>query len=41
VLGAENFRDPSAPSLLLNFDGTLRSGLGDPQQAQIGLHWVF
>ena len=41
VLGAENFRDPAATSLLFNFDGTLRSGLGDPQQTQIGVHWVF
>jgi hypothetical protein len=41
VLGSENFRDPAATSLLFNFDGTLRSGLGDPQQTQIGLHWVF
>lgn len=41
VLGTDNFRDPSAPSLLFNFDGTLRSGLGDPQQTQIGVHWVF
>ncbi len=41
VLGSENFRDPSAPSLQFNFDGTLRSGLGDPQQTQIGVHWVF
>ena len=41
VLGSENFRDPASTSLLFNFDGTLRSGLGDPQQAQIGLHWVF
>jgi hypothetical protein len=41
VLGAENFRDPAATSLLFNFDGTLRSGLGDPQQTQLGLHWVF
>jgi len=41
VLGADNFRDPSAPSLQFNFDGTLRSGLGDPQQTQIGVHWVF
>jgi len=40
VLGSENFRDP-AQALLFNFDGTLRSGLGDPQQTQIGLHWVF
>lgn len=41
VLGNENFRDPSSPGLLFNFDGTIRSGLGDPQQAQVGLHWVF
>jgi hypothetical protein len=41
VLGNENFRDPAATSLLFNFDGTLRSGFGDPQQTQIGLHWVF
>ena len=41
VFGAENFRDPAATSLLFNFDGTLRSGLGDPQQTQIGMHWVF
>jgi hypothetical protein len=40
VLGAENFREPSQ-NLLFNFDGTLRQGFGDPQQAQIGLHWVF
>ena len=41
VLGNENFRDPAATSLLFNFDGTLRSGLGDPQQTQVGMHWMF
>ncbi|HWC74174.1 MAG TPA: hypothetical protein VG454_09580, partial [Gemmatimonadales bacterium] len=41
VTGADNFRDPAATSLLFNFDGTLRSGFGDPQQAQLGAHWVF
>ena len=41
VLGSENFRDPAATSLLFNFDGTLRSGYGDPQQTQVGLHWMF
>ena len=41
VLGSENFRDPAATSLLFNFDGTLRSGLGDPQQTQLGVHWMF
>jgi len=34
-------RDPSQ-ALLFNFDGTLRSGFGDPsRQTQIGVHWVF
>jgi hypothetical protein len=41
VLGNANFRDPAATSLLFNFDGTLRSGFGDPQQTQLGLHWLF
>ncbi|HEV8316010.1 MAG TPA: TonB-dependent receptor [Gemmatimonadales bacterium] len=41
VLGSDNFRDPTTGSPLFNFDGTFRSGLGDPQQTQIGLHWVF
>jgi len=41
VTNADNFKDPSAPGLLFNFDGTLRSGLGDPRQVQAGLRWVF
>jgi len=41
VLGSENFRDPATGSPLFNFDGTFRGGLGDPQQTQIGMHWVF
>jgi len=41
VLGNDNFRDPSSTGLLFNFDGTIRSGIGDPQQAQVGLHWIF
>jgi hypothetical protein len=41
VTGAANFKDPAATSLLFNFDGTLRSGYGDPQQAQLGVHYVF
>ncbi|PYP20871.1 MAG: hypothetical protein DMD54_00120 [Gemmatimonadetes bacterium] len=41
VTGSANFRDPAATSLLFNFDGTLRSGFGDPQQTQLGVHWVF
>ena len=36
-----NIKNPSAPALLYNFDGTIRSGLGDPRRAQAGLRWTF
>jgi hypothetical protein len=41
LTGSTNFRDPAYGGLLFNFDGTIRSGLGDPQQVQIGARWVF
>ncbi len=41
VLNRDNFRDPSSGSLLFNFDGTIRSGLGDPRQIQAGLRYGF
>ena len=41
VLGRNNFRDPSANGLLFNFDGTIRSGYGDPRQIQAGLKYSF
>jgi len=41
LTGADNFRDPAYGSLLFNFDGTIRSGLGDPRQVQAGVRWVF
>jgi TonB dependent receptor/Carboxypeptidase regulatory-like domain len=41
VTNTDNFRDPAGTSLLFNFDGTIRSGLGDPRQAQAGLRWTF
>ncbi|HJR64339.1 MAG TPA: hypothetical protein VJ803_11610, partial [Gemmatimonadaceae bacterium] len=41
VTDTDNFRDPAATSLLFNFDGTIRSGLGDPRQVQAGLRWIF
>jgi len=41
VLGRNNFKDPSSNGLLFNFDGTIRSGLGDPRQVQAGLRWQF
>ena len=41
VLGRNNFKDPSFNGLLFNFDGTVRSGLGDPRQIQAGLRYQF
>ena len=41
LTGNDNFRDPAYGGLLFNFDGTIRSGLGDPRQLQAGLRWVF
>ena len=41
LTNADNFRDPASASLLFNFDGTIRSGLGDPRRAQLGARYVF
>jgi hypothetical protein len=41
VTGRDNFKDPAAGTTYLNFDGTIRSGLGDPRQLQVGAKWVF
>ena len=41
LTNTDNFRDPAPTSLLFNFDGTIRSGLGDPRQLQAGIRWVF
>ena len=40
VTNADNFKDPGVGTFL-NFDGTIRSGLGDPRQLQAGLRWLF
>jgi len=39
LTGNDNFRDPAYGGLLFNFDGTIRSGLGDPRQVQAGVRW--
>jgi len=41
VTNSDNFRDPASGTTYKNFDGTIRSGLGDPRQLQAGLRWVF
>src|SRR6266566_2740772 len=40
LTNSDNFKDPGVGTFL-NFDGTVRSGLGDPRQLQAGLRWVF
>jgi hypothetical protein len=41
LTNADNFRDPAAASLLFNFDGTIRNGLGDPRRVQLGARYLF
>jgi carboxypeptidase family protein len=41
LTGNDNFKDPAAGTTYLNFDGTIRSGLGDPRQLQLGVKWLF
>ena len=37
----DNFLDTAHGSLLFNFDGTIRSGLGDTRRAQVGMRMRF
>jgi hypothetical protein len=37
----KNIRRPEVTNLIFNFDGTLRSGLGDPRQAQLGVRVTY
>ena len=41
VTNADNFKDPSSGGTFLNFDGTIRSGLGEPRQFQAGVRYLF
>ena len=41
VTNSDNFLAPAGSSVYLNFDGTLRSGLGAPRQFQVGGRWLF
>jgi len=40
ITNTDNFKDPGS-GIYKNFDGTIRSGLGDPRQLQAGLRCVF
>ena len=37
VFNSDNFLTPEVTALIFNFDGTIRSGNGDPRQVQLGL----
>jgi Carboxypeptidase regulatory-like domain len=41
VTNSDNFRDPASGGTFLNFDGTIRSGLGEPRQFQVGARYLF
>ena len=41
LTNADNFLDSAVGSLLFNFDGSLRSGLGDTRRGQVGLSVRF
>ena len=37
---ADNFLIPETAGLLFNFDGTVRSGAGEPRKFQLGVRFV-
>ncbi|HKH83807.1 MAG TPA: TonB-dependent receptor [Gemmatimonadales bacterium] len=41
LTNSDNFKDPSSGGTFLNFDGTIRSGLGEPRQVQAGIRYIF
>ena len=41
VTNADNFKDPASGGTFANFDGTIRTGLGEPRQFQAGLRYLF
>ncbi len=41
LTGTDNFLDSAQSGLLFNFDGTIRSGLGDTRRAQLGVRFRF
>jgi hypothetical protein len=41
VLNSTNLLVPQNTNLIFNFDGTIRAGLGDPRQAQLGVRLIW
>jgi len=41
VFNGKNLVRPAVTNLIFNFDGTVRSGAGDPRQMQVGLRVIW
>jgi hypothetical protein len=41
ITNHDNFKDPSTAGTFLVFDGTIRTGLGEPRQFQAGVRYLF
>ena len=41
LLNSKNLLAPQTTNLIFNFDGTVRAGLGDPRQAQMGVRIIW
>jgi hypothetical protein len=41
VFNSTNLLVPQNTNLIFNFDGTIRAGLGDPRQAQLGVRFIW
>ena len=41
VLNSTNLLVPQTTNLIFNFDGTIRAGLGDPRQVQVGARFIW
>jgi len=41
LLNSDNFLSPEVTNLVFNFDGTIRSGNGDPRQVQLGVRVLW
>ena len=41
LLNATNLLVPQTTNLIFNFAGTIRAGLGDPRQMQLGVRFIW
>ena len=41
VFNSANILVPQNTNLIFNFDGTIRAGLGDPRQVQVGARFIW